>query len=190
MDCTCDEIREYLKTVEKKGDCYKKAYAAGRSTPYNSVAELTAYMETCMGWVKGSAVSEGKPGTATQEEQEEAADACKAAHCDWICRESIRNVHEKYHEWFDAHERMMLVTLIFRGLTGSGKQAMQRENILGEIGAHDAEAQYLRDRIAEAEKKGECSNVRKTVDQTERDRRIQEAQERVKKYLESLGETP
>lgn len=184
-------MRAYLKTVEKKEDCYKKAYVAGRKTPFKSQAAVDSYIETCMGWVAGSAVSEGKPGTASEEEQQEAADACKASHCEWICRVSIRSVHEQYHVWYDSNERMWAVTLVFRyGVWGEGTQAMQQENILGEIGAHDAEAQFLRDTIADAEKTGTCNSVRRTIDDKERNKRIREASERVKKYLDSLEEKP
>lgn len=191
VGCSCDEMRSYLKTVEKKEDCYKKAFAAGRKTPFKSPAAVESYMETCMAWLPGSAVSEGKPGTASAEEQQEAADACKAAHCEWICRVSIRDVHEQYHLWYDSSQRMWVVTFLFRyGVWGNGTQAMQQENILGEIGAHDTEAQFLRDVIAEAEKNGTCSKVRRTVDDKERDRRLREAYDRVKKYVDSLGDQP
>jgi hypothetical protein len=183
-------VRSYLQTVEKKEDCYKKIYVAGRTRPATSGKETNAAVEACMGWAAGSAVSEGKPSTADAQAQQQAEDACKAAHCDWICNVSIRGVHEKYHEWFDANERMFAVTLLLRAAVGSGKGAMQQENDLGEIGAHDAEAQLLRDRIAEAEKKGECSDVHGSVDSAERDRRIKEASDRVKKYLDSLGGPP
>jgi len=184
-------MRAYLKTVEKKEDCYKKAYAAGRKTPFKSQAAVDSYIETCMGWVAGSAVSEGKPGTASEEEQQEAADACKASHCEWICRVSIRDVHEQYHVWYDKNQRMWVVTFLLRyGVWGQGTEAMQQENIVGEIGAHDAEAQFLRDTIAEAEKKGTCNQVRRTVDDKERQKRIDEASDRVKKYLDSLGDKP
>ena len=190
-NCSCDELRDYLKTVEQKEDCYKKAFVAGRKTPFKSQAAVRSFMETCMGWDVGSAVSEGKPETATEEEKKQADDACKAAHCEWICRVSVRGVHEQYHVWYDKNERMWAVTLVFRyGVWGKGTEAMQQENIVGEIGAHDAEAQFLRDRIAEAEKKGDCSNVRQTIDPAERDKRIREAHERVKKYLDSLGGKP
>jgi hypothetical protein len=185
--CTCDELRSYLKTVEKKEDCYKKIYEAGRTKPLTTGKETNAAVETCMGWTPGSAVSEGKPSTADPQAQQQAEDECKAAHCDWICNVSINEVHEKYHEWYDANERMYAVTLLLRAVVGSGKGAMQQENDLGEIGAHDAEAQLLRDRIQDAEKNGQCSNVQGTVYPAERERRIKEAADRVKKYLDSLG---
>jgi hypothetical protein len=192
--CTCEELREYLKDVEDKLECYKQAYHAGTKSPFLSEAAQKGYIETCMGWAPGSAVSEGKPESASPQEQADAYQQCLQSHCPWICDGSIKAVHEKYHSWFDKNARMQIafaflyaVFKIDQPAVEAGTARMQQENILGEIGAHDMESRFLREELESAERDGRCSDVQRTVPQAERDRRIKDSYDRSKKYLDSLA---
>lgn len=189
-NCTCDELRNYLQTVEKKRECYKQLYTAGQTQPYSNVGQQRTFMESCMGWVAGSAQPEGKASSATAEEKKSAREKCLQNHCTWICDESIDNVHEKYHDWFDSEVRAHVLVVLWRATQGTADSQMLQENSLSEIGAHDAEAWFLRDKIREAERNGECANVRKSVDAVERDRRIKDAADNVARYLTTIGGAP
>lgn len=191
-------MRAYLDVVERKHDCYQQLYRQGQSAPFvGGEAQVKAALESCMGWVPGSAVSEGKPETATQQEQADAREQCRMEHCTWICAQAIESVHEKFHPWFDANVRMQIgvafwVAVFDVGMNAreSGLARMQQENILGEIGSHDAEARFVREALEEAEKSGDCTNVWKTVGAKERDERIRDANDRARRYVDSLGDPP
>jgi hypothetical protein len=184
-ECSCEEIREYLKTVEKKLDCYKKASAKAKDAILFTQKDTIPFMESCMGWTSGSAVSEGKPESAPLEERNAAQGKCKQNHCDWICEASIERVHEKAHSYFDRNHRMHVLVLLGHGLL-LAPTAMERENIDGEIFAHQAEATFLYAQLGELERNGKCANPVKSGDQGEKDRRNKEAEEWLEKYLESL----
>lgn len=188
-ECSCDELRKYEETVEKKLDCYKQTLAAAKDAIWFSQSDTLASMVTCMGWDPASVVSEGKPESASAEEKQKASDACHENHCDWICEASIAQVHEKAHTFFDRNYRMSLFTLLASGVV-LGPTAMQRENITGEIVAHQAEAQFLLEKISEMERKGQCAGISRSVSPEERQRILDEAARWLDDYLKSLQEKP
>lgn len=186
--CTCEELRQYLKKdVEKKKNCYKQAYDVGRSQPFAGQAAVNSFVETCMGWKKGSAQSQGKPSGAAPEEQKSAYEKCRRCHCQWICDGPVNCVHEQYHDWYKTHMMVEMMVANMQSLFDWSLGPMSQAQILDEIGAHEAEEEFLQDRIEEAEATGKCAGVSGSIQEPERDLRHQEASRRTQRYVDSLG---
>lgn len=187
--CTCKELQHYLDTdVDRKEKCYRQAYDVGRARPFGDKSAVDSFVESCMGWVQGSAVSMGKANDSTSSQQLSAYQECRRRRCQWICDYSVNCVHEKYHNWFEKNAKTAALTLIGQMMDAESVVGpLAQDLILNEIGAHDAEEQFLRDRIEEAKRNGNCEGVSGSIGQTERDRRYRESSQRARKYVDSLG---
>jgi hypothetical protein len=187
--CTCDEIEHYLKRdVERKESCYRQAYDVGRAQPMGNQDALNGFVETCMGWRAGSAESHGKSGAASPAEKRSAYDKCRRARCQWICDVAVECVHEKYHDYFKERSGSLEDLLLALDVIGSWSASPAIQDLaLDEIGAHAAEAQFLRDRLEEARRKGKCADVTGSVQKPEADFRFLQAFGRARRYVDSLG---
>jgi len=155
--CTCDDLRKRLTEVKKEGEIHKDLYKEGAR--FDSFADLNAEVGVRMGWTNVYSIGKGGAG-ATETEKQDATEKCLSkGTCDWICKVSINGVHEKYHDWWDVKgvstphviSRAIGDTTEsgerLRGKMGPTQWRKTRDKIRSEIGAHDVEAQFLRDTI-------------------------------------------
>jgi hypothetical protein len=169
-------------------DAYARAYR--EKDPIRWKKDLDARIGQEMGWAEGSVKAEAKPAddTTTPEQRKEARENCP--WCTWICDVSMQQVHEGYHTWFRQYEGP------FFNLKLIGQQMTFRQTIfvkfteLTEMGAHQAEATFLRDKIAEMEQKGECKGATGTPTEDEMKSRWEQADKEVRFHMEIPAETP
>jgi len=179
--CTCDDLRARLDEAERMRDAYARAYRGNRLR-FNS--DLTAYIEKEMGWNEGSAKPQAKPEDATtsQEERKQARANCK--YCAWICDVSMQKVHEGYHTWFkNQYEDFVYTGTILGDLLYITQKNFVRTKELSEVGAHQAEATFLRETLSEMERRGLCEGLQGTPSLAEKEDRWKQADEEVRFHL-------
>jgi hypothetical protein len=194
--CTCEDLKARLAETKKEGEIYKDLYKEG--TRFDTFADINAEVATRMGWI--NVYSIGKGGSeATETDRRTAVQKCLAkGTCDWICIVAINNVHEKYHDWWDV-KGVSIPHLIsrsvldnnesaerLRGKTGPTIWRKSRDKIRSEIGAHDLEAQFLRDTIQDAMRDDKCKGIDASPLQKELDSRFERARDRTEDYLRSI----
>jgi hypothetical protein len=181
--CTCQEIRDYAKTVENKLNAYKRI--TRKKMHFKTYGDYRAQFEIEMGWTQSW--SEGKGGlAATDSEKETALQACRKEHCDWICDVSIWGVHEKYHPWFD-HSQMpesVVIEGILDAVSGGRERAMDHY-IAGELGAHDLELRFLQDNLRQAQDRDKCEGLQGTPSDSELEARFRVSRTRMTNYIRS-----
>ena len=117
-------------------------------------------------------------------------------HCHFICAISIDHVHEKYHDWLDKQwgfARSFMRTLIDASRSTHvyrqpGNMSVKRtihvsDKILSEIGAHEVEAEFLRNTIDKARSDGKCDGIQGTPSDEEVQKLIDGARSRINKFL-------
>jgi hypothetical protein len=173
--------------VEKKLECYKKAYEEHitMDSPWKEKHSMnTGFIKTCMGWTNMYNI--GSAGDSTPEKQQTDREKCDAEHCEWICRVSVYGVHEPMHDWYDQVVKVSEHLLLLNATIGRQGVLIMRNFIVKEIASHDAEVRFLKDTIAEAEKDGKCDHIRRTVDKKEMDLRWELGLRRAQKYVEKV----
>jgi hypothetical protein len=195
--CTCDDLKARLAETKKEGEIYKDLYKEG--TRFDSFADLNAEVGERMGWI--NIYSVGKGGSeATEADRQSATQKCLATGtCDWICIVAINNVHEKYHDWWDVKgvSTPHVVSRAIGDTTQSWKRGVQgklgptqwrktRDKMRSEIGAHDLEAQFLRDTIQDAMRDNKCKGIDASPLQKELEDRFERARDRTEDYVRSI----
>lgn len=179
--CTCDDIRKRLDEAERMRDAYARAY---REESFWYKSTLNSYIEKQMGWNEGSATPQAKPddATTTPEERKQARANCK--YCAWICDVALKRVHEGYHQWYTKqYEGAVFTAQVLSDLGHFNQRSFVKSLEISEMGAHQAEATFLRETLAEMERRGLCQGVAGTPTMNERVARWKEADEEVKFHL-------
>ena len=179
--CTCDDLRRRLDEAERMRDAYARAYR-GERLRFNS--SLTKFIEREMGWAEDSAKPQGKPNDASTSEQERKQARANCKYCAWICDVSIQRVHEGYHTWFkNQYEGFLFTGTILGDLLYISQANYVKNKELSEIGAHQAESTFLRETLAEMERRGLCGGLLGTPTMTERELRWKEADDEVRYHM-------
>jgi len=194
--CTCDDLKKRLTEVKKEGEIHKDLYKEGAR--FDSFADLNAEVGVRMGWTNVYSIGKGGAG-ATETEKQDATEKCLSkGTCDWICKVSINGVHEKYHDWWDVKgvstphviSRAIGDTTEsgerLRGKMGPTQWRKTRDKIRSEIGAHDVEAQFLRDTIQDAQRDNKCKGIDASPLQKELEDRFERARIHAEDYVRSI----
>jgi hypothetical protein len=181
--CSCQEIVDYAKVVQKKFDAFKRITRSKKR--FKSYGDFRVEFQKQMGWTQSW--SEGKGGlSATDDEKLTALQQCRKEHCDWICDVSIYGVHEKYHPWFD-HNYMVesfFIDWALDKVSGGYEHAMDRY-IASELGAHDVELQFLQENIRQMQNKEKCEGLSGTPSESELENRFRVSRTRMTNYVRS-----
>jgi len=180
--CSCQEITDYEKVVQRKANAYQRIKVSKKR--FSTYGDYRAEFDRQMGWTHSW--SEGKGGGATASERETALQACRREHCDWICDVSIYGVHEAYHDWFDSkYKPESLVVNWVLDKTFGGYEQQLDHHITSELGAHDAELEFLHENMRQMQDRGTCEGLRGTPSDRELQDRFRLSRGRVSNFIRS-----